>query len=84
MSSFDDMVECVSNFEETNMTEVKKNFRHSYSNFETLEEARKDAQRATARSFSSEDIWQRIEETVVPDVDIQINPIDVKTSAIKS
>lgn len=65
------------------MTDKEKNYRHSYSSYETLDEARKSAQRATARSYSSEDIWQRIEETVVPDVDILINPVDVKTTAVK-
>ena len=65
------------------MTEAKKNFRHSYIEYETLDEARKSAQRATARGYSIENIWQRIEETVVPDVDIQINPVDVKTATVK-
>ena len=65
------------------MTENKENYRHSYSSYETLEEARKSAQRATARGYSVESIWQRIEETVVPDVDIQINPVDVKTGVVK-
>ncbi len=65
------------------MTEEKKNYRHSYSSYETLDEARKSAQRATARSFDTESIWQRIEETVVPDVDILINPVGVKTTVVK-
>ena len=65
------------------MTDKKKNFKHSYSEYETLEEARKDAQRSTARGYSVESIWQRIEETVVPELDIQINPVDVKTTAVK-
>ena len=61
----------------------KKNFRHSYSSYDTLEEARKHAQRSTARELSSQDIWQRIEETVVPEVDIVINPVDIKTTTVK-
>ena len=65
------------------MTEIKKNFRHSYTEYETIEEARKHAQRDTARELRSQNIWQRIEETVVPEVDIVINPVDVKTAAVK-
>jgi len=65
------------------MTEAKKNFRHSYTEYETIEEARKHAQRDTARELRSQNIWQRIEESVVPEVDIVINPVDIKTTAVK-
>lgn len=58
---------------------VEKNFKVDYSSYETLEEARKDAQRKTARNFDTNSIWQRIEETVVPTIDIQLNPVDVTT-----
>ncbi len=65
------------------MTEVKKNFRHSYNEYETLEEAERHAQRDTARELRSQNIWQRIRETVVPAIDIVINPVDVKIEAAK-
>jgi len=66
------------------MTEdKKKNFRHSYTEYETLEEAERHAQRDTARELRSQNIWQRIRETVVPEVDIIIKPVDVKIEAVK-
>lgn len=63
--------------------EEKKNFKAGgYSEYETLDEARIFAARDTARSFSPVSIWQRIEETVVPAIDVQINPVDVKTTPV--
>lgn len=78
----ENMVDCpsIQKREETmTKTDIPKNFKVDYSTYETLEEARKDAQRKTARGFDSNSIWQRIEETVVPAIDIQINPVEVTT-----
>lgn len=80
---FDFMEIALSDKKENAMTDTKKNFRHSYTEYETIEEARKHAQRDTARELRTQNIWQRIEETVVPDVDIVINPVDVKTTPVK-
>lgn len=66
-----------------NMSKDKKlNFRHSYSEYETIEEARKHAQRDTARELRSQNVWQRIEETVVPEVDIVIKPVDIAVTPV--
>lgn len=80
---FDFMEIALSDKKENAMTDTKKNFRHSYTEYETIEEARKHAQRDTARELRTQNIWQRIEETVVPEVDIVINPVDVKTTPVK-
>lgn len=69
--------------ESSKMSEDKKNYRAGYSEYATLEEARQFAKRDTAKSFSSTSIWQRIEETVVPAIDVQINTVDVTTQAVK-
>lgn len=62
--------------------EDKKNFRFGWQDYETLDEARLFAKRSTARSMETQDIWQRIEETVVPAIDIVINPVDVTLEAV--
>lgn len=66
----------------TTMTDVKKNFRHSYSDYATLAEAEQFAKRATAKSFSVESVWQRISETVVPAIDVTINAVDVSVAPV--
>lgn len=64
------------------MTDKKENYRTGYSDYETLDEARQQAKRETARGFKAVSIWQRIEETVVPTIDVQINTVDVTTTPV--
>jgi hypothetical protein len=80
---FDDMA-CMAEPIGDTMTkkEDKKNFRHEWTEYETLDEARVFAKRSTARNMTSQDIWQRIEETVVPEIDIQIKPTDVTVTPV--
>jgi len=70
--------------ESTTMSKDKeeKNFKFDWSDYETLEEARLFAKRSTARSMTEQSIWQRIEKTVVPEVDIVINPVDVTIAPV--
>jgi hypothetical protein len=64
------------------MTDKKKNFRHDYTDYETLEEAEKFAKRSTARNLSVNSVWQRVKETVVPEVEVLVNPVDVTVVAV--
>lgn len=64
--------------------DVEKNFKFDWSDYETLDEARLFAKRSTARNMTEQSIWQRIEKTVVPQIDIVINPVDVTTEPVKA
>lgn len=62
---------------------MSKNYKVSYQEFDTREQAEQFAKRNTAKSFEPTDIFQKIATTVVPAIDVQINSIDVTVEDVK-
>jgi hypothetical protein len=83
-SLFNDMADMAVTQESMTMSkkEDQKNFRHSYSEYETQAEAEMFAKRETARNMQPSSVWQRISETVVPEIDIVINPVSVTVTPV--